>query len=244
MAANRTGVETTRPPAAARTATTAPWRAGWGGPLWVAVAAVEVAIAAAVVVRDVLVPTIVILLLAALSLAARRQGPGTLGFHRMPRPGRAAGQILALTVGWTVLQLAVFLPVLQHATGERQDLRDFEGLRGNLGTLLALLAISWTLAAVGEEAVYRGYVQTRVTDVAGSGTTGVVLAVLVSSVLFGLAHSEQGVIGMAATFLDAVFFSVLRLRYRSLWAPVLAHGFNNTIGLVAFFLAGPFYGLW
>jgi hypothetical protein len=25
---------------------------------------------------------------------------------------------------------------------------------------------------------------------------------------------------------------------------VLAHGFNNTIGFVAFFLVGPIHGLW
>jgi membrane protease YdiL (CAAX protease family) len=37
---------------------------------------------------------------------------------------------------------------------------------------------------------------------------------------------------------------VLRMRYRTLWAPVLAHGFNNSIGLTAYFLAGPMYGLW
>jgi membrane protease YdiL (CAAX protease family) len=36
----------------------------------------------------------------------------------------------------------------------------------------------------------------------------------------------------------------LRLHYRTLWAPVLAHGFNNTIGLVTFFLVGPVHGLW
>jgi hypothetical protein len=29
-----------------------------------------------------------------------------------------------------------------------------------------------------------------------------------------------------------------------LWAAVLAHGFNNTIGLVTFFFVGPIYGLW
>jgi membrane protease YdiL (CAAX protease family) len=63
-------------------------------------------------------------------------------------------------------------------------------------------------------------------------------------VLFGLAHTEQGVIGVVVTLLDALFRSFLRLRYRSLWAPVLAHGFSNTIGLITVFLIGPIYGLW
>ena len=62
--------------------------------------------------------------------------------------------------------------------------------------------------------------------------------------LFGLAHTEQGLIGIILTFLDALFFSFLRWRFKNLWAAVLGHGFNNTIGLVSFYLVGPMYGLW
>jgi uncharacterized protein len=49
---------------------------------------------------------------------------------------------------------------------------------------------------------------------------------------------------VVVTFLDALFFSLLRLRYHTLWAPILAHGFSNTLGIVTFFLIGPNYGLW
>jgi hypothetical protein len=37
---------------------------------------------------------------------------------------------------------------------------------------------------------------------------------------------------------------VLRYRFQTLWAAILAHGFNNTIGMASFYIAGPFYGLW
>jgi hypothetical protein len=37
-----------------------------------------------------------------------------------------------------------------------------------------------------------------------------------------------------------VVFSVLRYRCHTLWAPVLAHRFDDTIGFVWFFLFGPF----
>ena len=62
--------------------------------------------------------------------------------------------------------------------------------------------------------------------------------------LFGIAHSEQGLVGIIAVTLDAIAFSVVRYRYKTLWAAVLAHGFNNTIGFIAFFLVGPIHGLW
>lgn len=70
------------------------------------------------------------------------------------------------------------------------------------------------------------------------------VAALASSALFGLAHTEQGTVGVLLSAVDAVAFTTLRFRYGTVWAPVLAHGFINTIGFVAFYLLGPFYGLW
>jgi membrane protease YdiL (CAAX protease family) len=51
------------------------------------------------------------------------------------------------------------------------------------------------------------------------------------------------VIGVIITFLDGLFFSALRWRFRTLWGSGLAHGFNNTIELVTFYFVGPIYGL-
>jgi membrane protease YdiL (CAAX protease family) len=80
-----------------------------------------------------------------------------------------------------------------------------------------LLALSWTVAAVGEEIVYRGYIPRRVSDVFGENTTGLLIGIGLSSVLFGLIHTEQGIIGVVLTFLDALFFSFLKWRFRNLW---------------------------
>jgi hypothetical protein len=71
------------------------------------------------------------------------------------------------------------------------------------------------------------------------------LAVGLSSILFGLAHTEQGLIGVTITTLDAVFVSWLKYRYgNNLWASILAHGLSNTIGLITFYFTGPIYGFW
>jgi membrane protease YdiL (CAAX protease family) len=209
-----------------------------------AVAAFELLLCAAAVALDLLLPTLVILAIATILLRLRHLRFADLGFCRPEAPWRFAGTMLALTVGWTVLQLALFIPVLEHATGERQDLSAFDDLQGNALMLLARSVASWILAALGEETAFRGYVATRVTDIAGGAAVGLVLSVAVSAAMFAAIHTEQGAIGVAATALDAIFFSALRLRFDNLWAAVLAHGFNNTIGLTAYFLAGPFYGLW
>lgn len=211
---------------------------------WRVIAALEVVLAAAAVLLDLLIPTLVLLAMAAVSLTVRRQGPATVGLRRPARPVRMAAEVLGMSVLWSVLTLAVFMPVLEHLTGQRQDVSQFTRLEGNLPLLLFMLLLTWTLAAFGEELAFRGYVQTRVRDVLPSGAAGVVVGVLLSSLLFGLIHTEQGVIGVVLTTLDGIFFCVLRYRYQTLWAAILAHGFNNTIGMVAYFIAGPFYGLW
>lgn len=214
------------------------------GAFWTALAAVEVLLAATAILLDLLVPTIIILALAGISLALRRERLATLGFKRNRQPWRMALAVLGLVVVWSLLQRGLFMPILNHLTGDRQDVSQFADLQGNLGMLAGFLLLTWTVAAVGEEIVYRGYLQTRIMDVLGPSLVGTVVAVGISSVLFGLAHTEQGTVGVAVTFLDALFFSFLRLRYRTLWASILAHGFSNTLGLITFFLIGPIYGFW
>jgi membrane protease YdiL (CAAX protease family) len=211
---------------------------------WRVIAALEVVVAAAVVISDFFIATLIVLPLVVISLAIRRQGPSALGFRRTPRALRMIAIVFGLTLAWDLFQFGLTMPILNRITGERQDLSQFAGLQGNLGSLLIFLAVSWTLAAVGEEIVYRGYLPLRITDVFGANTVGILAAVVLSSVLFGLAHTEQGLIGIILTFLDALFFSFLRWRFKNLWAAVLGHGFNNTIGLVSFYLVGPMYGLW
>jgi len=210
----------------------------------VAILIAEILAVGLAVLLDVLIPTLVILLLATVSLVARRERPSSLGFHRVARPWRLVWQMAAFAVVWTLIHVAVFIPVLSHITGERQDFSDFDELEGNLTLLVVLLLLSWTLAALGEEAAYRGYLQTRLTQLLGASGLALGMSIASSSVLFGLAHTEQGFIGVALATINGIAYCVLRYRFATLWASVLAHGFSNTIGMVSFYLAGPIYGLW
>ena len=104
---------------------------------------------------------------------------------------------------------------------------------------------AWTLAALGEEIVYRGYLQKLLTDLLGNSLPGVLLTGGISSLLFGLAHTEQGLTGVIVTTIDALFFSWLKRKFDdNLWAAILAHGFYNSIGMIIFYFTGPIYGLW
>lgn len=213
--------------------------------VWKIVSLLELIVAAIVIYLDLLIPTLIVLGLCALSLIVRREKLSVLGFKKAERPLIMAAVVFILMVVWSLFTLAVSMPILNHLTGTTQDLSSFDNLQGDLANLTFLLIATWTLAAFGEEIVYRGYMQRRVRDILGDGREGIVVAVLLTSLLFGIAHVEQGIIGAILTTMDAVVFSAIKLKYNdNLWAAILAHGFSNTIGIVTFYFTGPIYGFW
>jgi uncharacterized protein len=163
--------------------------------IWRLVAGVEVVLAATAVLLDLAVPTLVVLGLMVVSLLVRRQRLAAMGFSRVPRPWAFAGKMLAFAAGWTLVNLGLLMPLENRLTGTRQDMSEFMALRGNVAMLVTLLVLSWTVAALGEELAYRGFVLTRLTELIGSTRLRVAVAVLLSSVLFGFAHAEQGLVG-------------------------------------------------
>ncbi|MGD9958714.1 lysostaphin resistance A-like protein [Nocardioides sp.] len=211
---------------------------------WRVLAGVEVAGAAVAVLADWFVPSLVLVGMATLSLVVRRDGPGSLGFRRPPHPWRLAGQMLLVSLAVSLLDVGLLMPIANHVSGTRQDLSDFADLQGNLVLLALFIVLGWTLAALVEETAFRGYVFTRLTDVLGVGSSGVAVSLVLSSVLFAAIHSEQGVVGQVVAGVDALLYGALRVWKATLWAPVLTHGFVDTVGFVAFFLVGPTYGLW
>jgi uncharacterized protein len=206
-------------------------------------ASLEVALATAAVLLDLLIPSLCLLVLACLSLLARRAGPSTLGL-RSSTTRMLAAKMLLLAAGWSLMQLAVTMPIAAHVSGTRKDMGIFADVQGDVGLMLLLLALGWTLGALAEEVAFRGYLLTRMRDLLGPRVPATVAAVLASSLLFGIAHSEQGVVGVVMVSLDAVLFCAVRLVYDTVWASVLLHGWINTVGVLAFFLVGPVYGLW
>lgn len=211
--------------------------------VWRWVAAVEVLLATVVVLLDLLVPSLVLVALAAVSLLVRRRGPASLGLRRW-HGHRLVAKMLAFAVLWSLLHFAVTMPIANHVSGERTDVSQFGDLEGNLGLLAFYLALVWVLAAFAEELAFRGFLLTRAREVAGPSRSALVAAALLSAVLFASLHTEQGVVGVTVVLVDALAYTFLRFHYDTLWAAVLAHGFIDSIGFVTFFLVGPVYGLW
>ena len=67
-------------------------------------------------------------------------------------------------VAMEAYELFISQPLLMRWTGKEPDLELFRALHGNITWTLVALAGTWTLAAFGEEMVYRGYLMNRVVD--------------------------------------------------------------------------------
>jgi membrane protease YdiL (CAAX protease family) len=151
---------------------------------WRWLAAAELVAASAAILLDLAIPSLVLLVLAGVSLAIRREGLSTLGLRRPSRP-HVVGVTAGFAVVWSLFQLGVTMPVANHVSGQRQDMGIFADVEGDVGLLLLLVVLSWTLGAFVEELAFRGFLFTRLREVLGAGRLSVVIAVLVSSALFG-----------------------------------------------------------
>lgn len=213
--------------------------------IWKIITIIELVLAAVVILLDLFIPTIIILGLIVISLFIRREHIRSLGFKRPQSWARIISFSFIAVVFLQLFDVGFVMPIMNRLTGTTIDYSGFANLKGNLGQLAVLLFFSWTLAALGEEIVYRGYIQKLLVNLFGSKMPGILLTVMISSLLFGLAHTEQGIIGVVVTTIDALFFSWLKFKFdNNLWAAILAHGFYNSIGVVVFFFTGPIYGLW
>ena len=112
------------------------------------------------------------------------------------------------------------------------DLSNFEEMRGNFPNFIVWLIVGWVIGGFLEEFTFRGYLITRLVKIFGEGALSMTLAILLTSLAFGLAHSYQGASGMISTGSFALFFGYIFIKSRyNIWIPIMAHGFANTVGL-------------
>lgn len=179
-------------------------------------------------------------LLATGMLALRGSGWPALGLRRPESWGRAFAVAALATLALLVLGY-VLRPPVEALTGVAPDLERFDVLRGNVTVLIGGLLVVWTIAAFGEEMLLRGllmnYLRELMPDREPSDRVAWIVALLLTSIVSGLLHAYQGATGMILTGVIAVGFGLVYLASgRNLWAPILTHGFYDTIGFLFVFL--------
>ena len=220
--------------------------ASWRQSKWLAF--VELAIVALIFIADAkhLVPvskTPFLLLLGWISLRMRGLRWRDVGLRR----NRSWPLTLALGVTAGLLmegfELFASQPLLIRLTGKQPDFSDFQALHGNLKLLSLGLALTWTLAAFGEEMVWRGYLMNRVAGLGGHTRMAWFVSLIVVNTAFGYAHSNQGITGILDEGLMGVLLGLFYLGTGcNLSVPIISHGVADTVDMFLIFL-GKYPGL-
>jgi uncharacterized protein len=184
-----------------------------------------------------------LLLLGWISLRLRNLRWRTVGLTRY----RSWPVTIALGVGLGVLteafQLLITQPTLSRLIGKEPDLDLFRMLTGNIKVTLLFIALSWTLAAFGEELFWRGYLMNRVADLGGRTGTAWIVSLVVVNMAFGVAHGYQGLTGLIEEGISGLFLGLMYLRTgKNLCVPIIAHGLGDTIDMILIFF-GKFPGM-
>jgi len=154
-----------------------------------------------------------------------------IGF-RLPDNGTKGLLVeISMAVITTIIVVGLLINVMPFFEGlQGEDAKLVEGNR-KLGNdfFLALFSAVFVASFV-EESIYRGYAITGLRS-----RWGLVSAILISTVFFGLYHISYGVVGVFRTMLQGLVLALLFARSRSLLGPILAHSLTNLIGtLLAF----------
>jgi hypothetical protein len=106
-----------------------------------------------------------------ISLLLRKLRWRDVGLSRYKSWGVTLGSGVGAGLMLEAFQLFVSQPLLVRVLGKQPDLEVFRALHGSLKWTLIALVGAWTLAALGEEMVYRGYLMNRVADLMNRTTS-------------------------------------------------------------------------
>jgi len=202
----------------------------------------EIVLFVAIVVADAfgLVPltqTVLLLPLVWIALRLRRETWATIGFRRPPSLPVAVGVGTVAGVALEVLAVLITTPLISGIFGTSPDYSDLAPIRGNASLLLVFLALSWSLAAFGEELCFRGFLMNRLAGLAGGTRAAWLGSLVLSSALFGWGHTEQGIAGWVQEAFSGLLLGLLFLAARrNLAVPIVAHGVSNTLAFVLIYL--------
>ena len=151
------------------------------------------------------------------------------------------GFLLSLLV--LVLGLAGFIfgsIVMANITGipETADMSGYDYLKDNVGMLLLTLGGVYIVSSFGEEVIYRAFLINRISELGHETKKATIIAVILSSIIFGLVHYEWGPMGIVQTGFMGLAMGICYIKLKKrLWILILAHAYMDTILMVQVYLA-------
>jgi membrane protease YdiL (CAAX protease family) len=173
-----------------------------------------------------------------LTVALRWRGQrwSDLGLHK---PANWLRFLKHVVFGFATMLVAAY--AIRHLIIAPLHLRShgFPALQGNQAGFIALTICALAGVGLNEELQFRGFLQNSFTRAFDGGTTGRYAAVIVTGLIFGLAHLSWGAGGMVyAGLLGILLGGIYLWAGGNLWVPVILHSLFDVNRAVQFFLYG------
>ena len=130
--------------------------------------------------------------------------------------------------------------IMANITGipENANMDGYDYLKDNIGMLLLTLGGVYIVSSFGEEVIYRAFLINRIEEIGQGKKKATIIAVILSSIIFGLIHYEWGPMGIVQTGFMGLVLGICYIKLkRRLWILILAHAYMDTILMVQMYLA-------
>ena len=141
------------------------------------------------------------------------------------------GAFVVTTFAYVAIQVIMQnLPGLEIAPAEKSN---YNPIYGNLPLLIFYIVAAWTTIGFGEEMLFRGFLLNSLAGFFRHTTARWALALIGSSLIFGIAHFSWGFAGIVETTIMGLVLGFIYLRTgHNLWVTIIAHGLMNTVAFV------------
>lgn len=164
-----------------------------------------------------------------------------LTFHAISwRDGVKVFLLSLLVLVLALLGFIIGSIIMANITGipEGANMSGYDYLKDNLGMLLLTLGGVYIVSSFGEEVIYRGFLINRISELGHGTKRATILAIVLSSIIFGLVHYEWGPMGVVQTGFMGLALGICYIKLKKrLWILVLAHAYMDTILMIQMYLA-------
>ncbi|WP_264564800.1 CPBP family intramembrane glutamic endopeptidase [Flavobacterium sp. N3904] len=145
----------------------------------------------------------------------------------------AVGMVSAVI--WVAFMRWVYLPVISYFFTV-PDYTEYNFIQNHLSNLIITTIAAWVIGGFYEEIIFRGFIQKTIQNWFKSNHA-FLFSGLITSVLFGLYHFQQGFLGVISATLSGLFWTFLLKRFgKNLWYPIISHAIFDTITLTLIYL--------
>jgi membrane protease YdiL (CAAX protease family) len=155
---------------------------------------------------------------------------------------RTVMQSIGIFVGFMLAYVLIVSPFLKFAFPEGVlDHSRFVHLHGNLPNLIINTIIhAFITAGFVEEFLWRGYLINRLVDFQGKKTyLSWTIAIVLSAIIFGLGHANQGLLGIVKISLIGLLLGVAFIAVRrNLWPLIIVHIVLDVVSFIQHYFNG------